>query len=435
MTSLDTLASRIFLILVGGIFLSLAITVGLGHREQLTWMRHTHLLHSADQMEQFWRIVEAVPPGERPRLLRGAPKLGLLLHPLPSRHPQPYPFGDIDDELYRLLVLRLGPERVLTVERGYARLLLSDGRVLGLQTLPPHPPPLPRLHFWIWEGLFLLCVLGLASLVSALSTRPLLRLAKAAQGLQRDLDQPPLPERGPRELRQAAAAFNAMQGQLIRHLRSRSQMLAAIAHDLQTPLTRLRLRLEKVEPQELRDKLLQDLGLMQQLVTEGLEFARSVDSQEQKVDVELFSLLDSLVQDARESGLVVSLEAPDPLPQLFVRVGPHDLRRCLGNLVDNAVKYGEQAWVGVELQKEEVLVSVRDQGPGLSPEMLEKVFEPFVRGEDSRSRETGGSGLGLAIARNLASRQGGQLSLENLPQGGLKACLRLPLGDLARSQD
>ena len=195
-------------------------------------------------------------------------------------------------------------------------------------------------------------------------------------------------------------------------------MLAAITHDLQTPVTRLRLRLEKVEDEALREKLIADLAAMKALIDEGLELARSAETSEPKVMLDLDSLLESLVEDAVDAGGNAVFEQGS---QAVMQLRPLAIGRLFSNLIDNALKHGGSARVSAAKIGGHVTVRVRDNGPGLPDDMLEKVFDPFVRVEGSRSRETGGAGLGLTIARTLAEKNGASLKLRNHPEGGLEA--------------
>ncbi|MGE8226603.1 MAG: ATP-binding protein, partial [Stenotrophomonas sp.] len=261
----------------------------------------------------------------------------------------------------------------------------------------------------------------LAYLVARIASSPLQRLATHATELGHDLQRAPLPVSGPLEVQRAAEAFNAMQLRLQRHLGERTQMLAAITHDLQTPSTRLRLRLENVQDEQLRERLIGDLAAMQALIREGLELARSAESAEQRAALDLDSLLESVVEDAAESGHEAVLEQGSGA---VLMLRPLAMRRLFSNLVDNAVKYGRAAHVSARRDGAAVEVRVRDSGPGLAEDELEAVFTPFLRLETSRSRETGGAGLGLTIARALAEKDGASLILRNHPQGGLEAIVR-----------
>ncbi|MNN14534.1 Osmolarity sensor protein EnvZ [compost metagenome] len=214
-----------------------------------------------------------------------------------------------------------------------------------------------------------------------------------------------------------------MQARIRQHISQRTQMLAAITHDLQTPLTRLRLRLEKVADTELYDRLVGDLSAMQSMVKEGLDLARSMDSTEAMQALDLDSLLDSVCSDAADAGQKVTLSGQAGMA-LMAR--PIAMRRCLVNLIDNAVKYGQYAQVTVERIPGAARIRIRDGGPGIAPDQLAKVFEPFYRIETSRSRESGGTGLGLTIARNIAEQHGATVLLSNHVDGGLEVTLIVP---------
>ncbi|MEG2805703.1 ATP-binding protein [Stenotrophomonas sp.] len=303
-------------------------------------------------------------------------------------------------------------------------LRLSDGTPLQLSL---DSPAVAHNGILAVDPLFLtLLVLAigvLAYVVARMASAPLQRLAAAAAALGDDLQGAPMPVTGPLEVKRAAEAFNAMQKRLQRHLGERTQMLAAITHDLQTPVTRLRLRLENVGDDALRERLIGDLAAMQALIREGLELARSAESAEQRAALDLDSLLESIVEDAVEAGADVRFEQPSGA---VLMLRPLAMHRLFSNLVDNAVTYGQSARVGVEQHPDKVVVRIRDSGPGLAEDELEAVFDPFVRLETSRSRETGGAGLGLTIARALAEKDGARLVLRNHPQGGLEAVVEWP---------
>jgi signal transduction histidine kinase len=220
---------------------------------------------------------------------------------------------------------------------------LTDGEVMKLSVLPRSPPP--AQHSECWPLPFLLSIAGLAYLVTRMTVRPLRTLAQAAKDLGNDINHPPVVLSGAAEIRQASAAFNAMQARIRQHIQQRTEMLAAITHDLQTPLTRMRLRLEKVHDEELQQRLIDDLSAMQQMVREGLDLARSMDSTETMQALDLDALLDSVCSDATDVGQSVELRGRAAMA-LMGR--PLAIRRCLMNLIDNAVKYGHYAHVSVE---------------------------------------------------------------------------------------
>lgn len=258
--------------------------------------------------------------------------------------------------------------------------------------------------------------------VARIATRPVRHMAAGAQALGESLDAPPMPESGPAEVRRAAHAMNSLQSRLKASIAAKSQILAAVTHDLQTPMTRMRLRLEKVDDPDLRQRLLGDLAAMQDLAREGLEIARDTPSAEPLAVVALDSLMEALADDERDAGhdvVFVQGCACD------VQARPQGLKRCLANLIDNAIRYAGSARIGTVEYADHVLVQIDDAGPGIPEDQLNAVMEPFIRLETSRSRDTGGSGLGLAIAARLARDMGGELTLTNRPEGGVRAALRL----------
>lgn len=254
-------------------------------------------------------------------------------------------------------------------------------------------------------------------------TRPVSLFAEAADRLGLDPGAPPVAVEGPAEVRGAARAFNRMQARLRAHVDGRTAMVAAIAHDLRTPLTGLRLRAETAPPVE-RRRMAQDIARMEAMIVQVLAFVRGEQVREPREPLDLVALAAECVRAAAELGQPASLAAAEPL---WVEGEPVNLRRALGNLLDNAVGYGGGGRVSVRRRNDRALVVVEDDGPGLAEEDLDGVFEPFARGEPSRSRATGGVGLGLASARTIARAHGGDVVLRNRPSGGLDAELILPL--------
>jgi signal transduction histidine kinase len=233
-----------------------------------------------------------------------------------------------------------------------------------------------------------------------------------------------IPEHGPVEVAHAAAAFNAMQQRIAGYLAERVQILAAISHDLQTPITRMRLRLDLMDPSETQERLVQDLRAMEHLVREGVTYARTLHgSAEAPARVDIDALLDSLSYDYRDGGTPIAVEGKVGVP---VETRPQALRRILTNLIDNAIKFGGDAEVMVSRESGNLAIAVLDRGPGIPEAELERVMQPFYRLETSRNRGTGGTGLGLAIAQQLAQAMGGRLALANRQGGGLQATLTLP---------
>lgn len=300
---------------------------------------------------------------------------------------------------------------------------LSDGAWLNSETL------LPRPQLWAWPVVMstLLTVIAI-SLVVALSvrriTKPLRELAQASDRLGRGENVPDLPERGPEEIVRANRAFNAMQARVSRFVADRTRMVAAISHDLRTPLTSLRLRAEFIDDDETRDRMVDTIDEMTRMAEATLAFARDDAAGEASRNTDLVALVEAVSADFSDLGHDVSMEGPE---HLYLSVRPVSLRRALRNLVENAVRYGFRARVRLERTATGVVIAVDDDGPGIPDDKLEEVFAPFTRLETSRNLETGGVGLGLATARSIVRAHGGELTLANRPGGGLTAAIHLPV--------
>jgi signal transduction histidine kinase len=299
---------------------------------------------------------------------------------------------------------------------------MPDGDSVVFRVAAPLPdPPLPWALF-IQIGVLTVVLAAVLFLVTRSITRPLSKLALAADAVGKSVRHPPLVEEGVREIRDATRAFNTMQDRLLRYLDSRTSVLAAMSHDLRTPLTRLRLRVEAVADERLHARFSSDLDEMEALVWSALALFKGLDDDEKFEAVDVNALLATFAVEYAELGKPIAIEGK---AQEALQAKPRALKRCLGNLVDNALKFGRQAAIQVE-DGETLAIRVADDGPGIPEEMLERVFEPFYRLESSRSRDTGGAGLGLSIARDVAQAHGGSLTLRNRPEGGLIAELRLP---------
>ena len=316
--------------------------------------------------------------------------------------------------------------RVVQVPMAHETLLMSvrldDGSDLVVRA---RRVPMPVSDWVLWALALQLVVLALCGWAAVrLATRPLAELADAADRLGPDLKRQVLSEGGPAEVARAAKAFNAMQQRIAGYMDERVEILAAISHDLQTPITRMRLRTELMDDEAARDKLQQDLDAMQALVKEGVTYARTLHGEtEPQQRLDLDALLASMVGDYQDTGHPVTLEGHVGAP---VTTRPQALRRVVGNLVDKALKYAGDALVRVEVAPSRVVVSVLDNGPGIPPDQLDAVLKPFHRVEGSRNRDTGGTGLGLSIAHQLAMAIGARLSLHNRPEGGLEVRVELP---------
>jgi len=263
--------------------------------------------------------------------------------------------------------------------------------------------------------------------------RPVGVLAEAAERLGRDVNAPPLAEDGPTETATAARAFNTMASRIRRFVQDRTEMLTAIGHDLRTPITRLKLRAEFVEDDELRRKMLGDLEELEAMISATLAFGRDAKTTEPVTPLDVAELLRTVLDEAGDA----APEAADRLAyegpaHLTVRARPLSLKRGLANLVSNAVKYAGGARVTLLAPAAGgpaagfVRIEIEDDGPGIPPQELDRVFEPFHRVESSRNRETGGVGLGLPIARNILRAHGGDVVLANRPKGGARATVTLP---------
>jgi signal transduction histidine kinase len=299
---------------------------------------------------------------------------------------------------------------------------LPDGAAVTFRTEVPRPSPGLPAGLLLELGVITLVLAGVLYAMARTITRPLSKLATAAEAIGRGARQAPLPETGARELRNATRAFNTMQERLHRYMDSRTHFLAAMSHDLRTPLTRLKLRAETLDDPALRDRFNADLDEMNRMVSGALNLFRGVDHEEALTNVELGALLNDLRRELAEIG--VAFTVTGSAAPLLAR--PMALKRCLTNLVSNAAKYGRNTKVVLEDTPAEVVIRVQDEGPGIPDDMLERVFEPFFRLESSRNVDTGGVGLGLSIARDIAQSHGGSLVLKNRSPQGLEAVLRLP---------
>jgi signal transduction histidine kinase len=254
-------------------------------------------------------------------------------------------------------------------------------------------------------------------------SRPIGLFADAAERLGRDPRAEPVQVKGPAEIRVAAAAFNDMQGRLRRYVEDRTAMMGAIAHDLRTPLTRLRFRIDAL-PEEQRAKMESDIDQMEEMISAALRFVRDESRPAERTPLELSSLLESLCDEMAETGALTEVESGE---KVVLEGDPMALRRLFSNLLENAVKFGGRARARVFRDQTTAVVEIDDDGPGIPPADKEKVFEPFYRREPSRSRQTGGIGLGLAVVRSIARGHGGDVALENRAGGGLTARVLLPL--------
>jgi len=305
----------------------------------------------------------------------------------------------------------------------HAQVRLSDGNWIGFRRLIPDRMLTWPVRMLGYLGILVVSIIILSLLAVRLVTRPLGVLARAADGLGRDIQSPPLEESGPSEVSRAARAFNTMQRRLRRYIEDRGQILAAISHDLKTPITRLRLRTEMLPEPKLKETFNRDLNEMEQMVSATLDFMHGTESREKPVPIDIMALLEALLDDRRELGGHVTLDTADLGP---FTGRPLALKRCIGNLLENAVRYGKEAHIGIRDTPSQMQIIISDKGPGIPKDELEGLFRPFYRREASRSRETGGTGLGLGIARNIARAHGGEVQLRPGSPVGLEAVVTLP---------
>ncbi len=298
----------------------------------------------------------------------------------------------------------------------------ADGRWLIARTPHSRMPTTWQQRVILWYLITAAAMIPMVWLVSRRLSSSVAVFAEAAERLGRDPNAPPLPSKGPSEIRPAIDAFNEMQDRLRRYVVDRTAMAAAMAHDLRTPLTRLRFRIESA-PADVRDKMAADIDEMEAMISASLAYVRD-QRRTAHTPMELSSLIESIVDDMAETGAPVTVDRAD---RVVLRGDPMGLKRMASNLIENACKFGGAARCRVIAEDGIALVEVEDDGPGIPDKDLERVFEPFYRGEPSRNRETGGSGLGLAAVRSIARAHGGDAVVRNRPGGGLLAQVRLPL--------
>jgi signal transduction histidine kinase len=307
---------------------------------------------------------------------------------------------------------------------------LADGPWVTFATGLPVAGSAYSAQFLVSMAIMAIIILGVSAWAVRRVTAPLSELATAAERFGHDVSAPPLPEAGTIETRQAARAFNDMQVRLRNLIDNRTRLLAAISHDLRTPLTLLRLRTETVENAQERDKMLSTIAEMDAMIGATLRFARDQSTGEPRRPADLTALLQSVVDDMRDAGFPVCLRSAEPV---IYACQPAALKRAIRNLLDNAVKYGKSGTIAMHRVSQAIEIVVDDEGPGIPQHELTRVLEPFYRLEESRSRETGGVGLGLAIAQSIVEGHGGALTLSNRPEGGLRATIALPLSGTSQS--
>ena len=441
-----SLAGRLAALLVVTLILAQFVTFILFAGERVSAFRGAYREDLLVRLVSLVALIEEAPPELHERLLATASStvLRVSLDPEPLDEIADDPPGELRTNLAAALGKRESDVLIATGMGDHwrerrewrrthsqggpppwaaASVRLADGSWLNAIAARPPVPPLG--HAFLASLLISATAVALVGAFGVRwASRPLKQLAGAADRLGRGESFEPLPEVGPQETRRANVAFNRMRERLDRFIRDRTTMLAAIAHDLRTPITSLRLRAEFIEDEEMKARILETLAEMQSMTEAALAFAKGDADSEPTRMTDLAALVESVVEDAREGGRDVRFE---PSPSVNIACRPSALRRAVGNLVDNAALHGTRARVRVAKVENEARVVVDDDGPGIQSADIERVFDPFVRLETSRSRETGGAGLGLAIARGILRAHGGDVSLANRPEGGLTAVASLPL--------
>ena len=437
-----SLAARTAVVLLVGLAVVQGAGLTIHALDRMDLLRLEQARNLAFRVMTIYRTVELAPPGQREAVLAGLPQ-GPGLHASLDTSPPLVPMPPAPFWLQRLLRVNLNlipmprrqrPREILIRgnlprRRLVLGLLLPDGTWLSVHVMIP---PLRPWH----SPAFLWAFLSMTAAAAALSlwavrrlTAPVRTLAAAAEALGRDVNAPTLPETGPSEVAAAAAAFNTMAARIRRFVQDRTELLTAIGHDLRTPITRLKLRAEFVEDEEQRRKMLADLEELEAMVAATLAFGRDARGSEQVVTLDLAELLRTVLDEAGDARPeAVERLSYDGPAHLILRGRPLGLKRAFANLVGNALQYGGSARVRLLAPGRDgsVGVEIEDDGPGIPPEQLDQVFEPFYRGEPSRNRETGGVGLGLPITRNILRAHGGDVSLANRPGGGVRASVTLP---------
>ncbi|NKC31750.1 ATP-binding protein [Falsiroseomonas selenitidurans] len=437
-----SLAGRTALVLLGGLTLVQVAGLTIHALDRVDLQRFQQAREISQRAYGAWRSLLQVPPAQRPGLVEDLdmpPGLKISVDAGPNAVPG---FPPPPPSLVRLLRLdglrhappRFRPREVLIGTNGRpGRLVVSlrfpDQGWLNLRLEMPPPRPWHSETFLFAFVLMTLAAGGLTLWAVRRLTRPVAALAAAADRLGRDVNATPLPESGPEEVATAARAFNTMAERIRRFVGDRTQMLAAIGHDLKTPITRLKLRAEFLDDEEQRRKMLADLDEMEAMIAATLAFARDDSTREPSVPVDLVSLCRTVLDetaDARpEFADFITYAGPE---HLTVTARPGSLKRALANLVGNAVAYGGSAMLRLSPPLGGIVrIAVEDDGPGVPEADLETVFQPFRRLEASRNRETGGTGLGLPIARNIFRAHGGDVVLRNRPGGGLQALATMPV--------
>ena len=422
-----SLFARVTLIIVVGLAIAQLLTFAAIRYERGMALRHLMMTGIERDIASSIAILDRLPAAERADWLARLERRNYRFM-LGDGVSGPPPESTISQEFAAAIVNALHPFEVVKVVQAGAddlriQVRLTDGSPVIVYA---RRVGMPVSNWVLWVLVLQLAVLAVCAWFAVrLVTRPLARLAKAADELGPDLKGRELAEEGPSEVAHAARAFNAMQRRIAGYMAERVEILAAISHDLQTPITRMRLRTDMMDNEKDQLKFRQDLDAMHALVKEGVTYAKTLHgATEPPCRVDADALLESMVADYEDAGQQVHLEGRIGGP---IVTRPNALRRIIVNLVDNALKFGSEVRMRVRVDAGRLVVAITDNGPGIPPDQLEAVLKPFYRVESSRNRSTGGTGLGLAIAHQLATAMGAELSLHNRDEGGLEARIAMPL--------
>lgn len=437
MRILDSLAARLVLVSLLGITLVHVASLYTYERaleDELTQAGDRQL---AERIVAIKQAVMAVPPPQREALAHDLSSGPVEAHWNPKRGAAPG--GDVGPE-WRNLPAQLGK---LAIDLQPSDIVLGAGPDPHMALLSIRFPDDSWLNVNLFTArarhsghgtlasttMMALGVVLLSLLLARSLTRPLRRMSEVVTTLRADDVEARVPEDGPREVRELAVAFNGLRKRLGDLVTRRTRSLAAVSHDLRTPLTRLRLRLADVPSAELQRAMAADIDEMEQMIQATLSYLKGDETSEPKRPIDLVALVETLVDGARDLGRDAKLSAP---AHLVVEARLVGLKRALGNLVGNALRFGTTVAVSVEARDGSAIVFIDDNGPGIPADKLDAVLEPFVRLEESRNTETGGVGLGLTIASSIVEANGGSLRLSNRSEGGMRAEVRLPLSAAAR---
>lgn len=432
----DTLAARtILLMLIGVGIVHVASLYAYQHalNREMSLANETRV---ADRLLTIRRSVMRVVPAEREDVAHALSGGPIEAHWSPTERARAGGPGSESWQGLRERLRELGPDLsdddiVIGANRksesdphlALISLRLPDQSWINITLFAPDARPQTSHGALVSTSLMAMGVVLISTLVIGWMTKPLSRFASAARALYHGTDRVEVPEAGPQEIRDMAAAFNEMQGRIRQLITTRTQALAAVSHDLKTPLTRMRLRIEALDDRSQAEGLIRDIQGMERMLDQTLAHLRGDRKDEERRPLDLASLITTLVDEAVDQGAcsATGLNVPTVFPGR-----PLALKRAFGNLIDNAIKYGRCAEVSLTETAEAIRIQIADKGPGIPEERMDEMFQPFVRLEPSRNQQTGGFGLGLSIAKDIIEGHGGTIRLTNRPEGGLLVTVDLP---------